>query len=113
MEKQWSLESIDTDGNRVDFVISRLPCRVGRSKDNDLVIANLGLSRLHAILVRDISGPLRLIDENSTNGTFVDGKELKAMEAVRRTMPYSRAAATTSTSVSWGLPAGRDDPRFG
>ena len=38
MEKQWSLESIDTDGNRVDFVISRLPCRVGRSKDNDLVI---------------------------------------------------------------------------
>ncbi len=77
MEKQWSLESIDTDGNRVDFVISRLPCRVGRSKDNDLVIANLGLSRLHAILVRDISGPLRLIDENSTNGTFVNRQRIE------------------------------------
>ena len=77
MEKQWSLESIDTDGNHVDFVISRLPCRVGRSKDNDLVIANLGLSRLHAIMVRDISGQLRLIDENSTNGTFVNRQRIE------------------------------------
>lgn len=72
MEKQWSLESIGAGGTHVDFVITRLPCRVGRSKENDLVIANLGLSRFHAILVRDITGQIRLIDENSTNGTFVN-----------------------------------------
>ncbi len=83
MDKQWSLESIDTDGTRVDFVITHLPCRVGRSKENDLVIANLGLSRLHAILVRDISGQLRLIDENSTNGTFVNRQRIEGYSLLK------------------------------
>jgi len=72
MENQWSLESFDADGSRVDFVIAQLPCRVGRSKGNHLVIANLGLSRFHATLARDITGQLRLIDENSSNGTYVN-----------------------------------------
>ena len=72
MEKQWSLESFGADGANIDFVITQLPCRIGRSKENDLVIANLGLSRVHATIARDISGQLRLVDENSTNGTFVN-----------------------------------------
>lgn len=72
MEKQWALESVDADGTHTEFLITRLPCRVGRSKENDLVISNLGLSRFHAVLARDITGQLRLIDENSTNGTFVN-----------------------------------------
>lgn len=72
MEKQWLLESFGTEGAHTHFVITHLPCRVGRSKDNDLVIANLGLSRAHAVLARDISGQIRLTDENSTNGTFVN-----------------------------------------
>lgn len=77
LEKQWSLESFGTDGVRVDFVIAQLPCRIGRSKENDLVIANLGLSRVHAVLARDISGQIRLIDENSTNGTFVNRRRVE------------------------------------
>lgn len=77
LEKQWSLESIGADGSRVDFVITRLPCRIGRSKENDLVIANLGLSRVHALLALDITGQLRLIDENSTNGTFVNRQRIE------------------------------------
>lgn len=77
MEKQWCLESFGTDGVRVDFVIAQLPCRIGRSKENDLVIANLGLSRAHAVLARDISGQIRLIDENSTNGTFVNRRRVE------------------------------------
>lgn len=73
MEKQWFLDSFGAGGAQVDFfVITKLPCRIGRGKENDLVIADLGLSRAHAVLVRDISGQLRLIDENSTNGTFVN-----------------------------------------
>ena len=72
MEKQWTLESIGADGAHVDFVIAQLPCHVGRNKENDLVIGNLGLSRVHAIITRDISGQLKLIDDNSTNGTFVN-----------------------------------------
>jgi len=72
LEKQWSLEAFGTDDARADFVITKLPCRIGRGKENDLVIPNLGLSRFHAVLVRDISGKIRLVDENSTNGTFVN-----------------------------------------
>lgn len=72
MDKQWYLESFRTDGEHVDFVITQLPCRIGRSKENELVIADLDLSRIHAVLARDISGKLRLIDLNSTNGTFVN-----------------------------------------
>ena len=72
MEKQWSLESITTNGDHVDFMISKLPFRIGRGKDNDLVIGNLGLSRNHAAFALDISGHLRLIDEDSTNGSFVN-----------------------------------------
>lgn len=72
MEKQWFLEPFGTDDARLDFVITQLPCRIGRGKENDLVIPNLGLSRFHAVLVQDISGQIRLVDENSTNGTFVN-----------------------------------------
>lgn len=72
MDNQWALESAGSDGSCTQFLITRLPCQIGRSKENDLVIANLGLSRIHASLTRDITGQMRLIDENSTNGTFVN-----------------------------------------
>ena len=77
MEKQWSLESFGANGTHLDFLITQLPCRIGRSKENDLVIANLGLSRIHAVISRDISGQLRLTDENSTNGTFVNRQRIE------------------------------------
>lgn len=76
MDTQWVLESCCKDGTYSDHVISRLPCRVGRAKENDLVIANLGLSRTHAVLERDISGRLRLVDTNSTNGSFVNRQRI-------------------------------------
>ncbi len=69
MEKLWSLESFGTDGAHIVFAITQLPCRIGRGKESDLLISNLGLSRSHAVLIRDISGQLRLVDEN---GTFVN-----------------------------------------
>lgn len=76
MEKQWSLESVGADGSRLDFMINQLPCHIGRAKENDLTIASLGLSRVHAMISRDISGQLRLTDENSTNGTFVNRRRV-------------------------------------
>lgn len=83
MEKQWSLESFSDDGSRVEFVIASLPCRIGRGKENDLVIADLGLSRNHAVLARDISGQLRLSDENSTNGTFVNRQRIEGYQLLQ------------------------------
>jgi EAL domain-containing protein (putative c-di-GMP-specific phosphodiesterase class I) len=76
LENQWALESAGPRGSRTQFLITRLPCRIGRSKENELVIADLGLSRVHATLTNDITGQLRLIDENSTNGTFVNRQRI-------------------------------------
>ena len=44
MENQWALESAGSNGTCTQFLITRLPCQIGRSKENDLLIANLGLS---------------------------------------------------------------------
>ena len=40
-----------------------------------IVIVNEGVSRLHAMIVRDDSG-YKVEDLNSTNGTWVNGKQL-------------------------------------
>jgi EAL domain-containing protein (putative c-di-GMP-specific phosphodiesterase class I) len=76
LETQWALESVSPDGTRTQFLIAQLPCQIGRGKDNDLVLSDLGLSRVHATLAPDITGKLRLIDENSTNGTFVNRQRI-------------------------------------
>lgn len=83
MEKRWSLESFNDDGSRAEFPITCLPFRIGRGKENDLIIAHLGLSRHHAILARDISGQLRLSDENSTNGTFVNRQRIDGYQLLK------------------------------
>ncbi len=77
MEKQWFLESIAADGSHITHTVHALPFRIGREAGNDLVVTTLGLSRHHALLIRDISGLLRLTDLNSTNGTFVNRERVE------------------------------------
>nr|WP_263324544.1 type VII secretion protein EssC [Neobacillus sp. Marseille-Q6967] len=49
---------------------------IGRTEHNDIVLANRFVSASHAKLsFRD--GQWRITDQNSTNGTFVDGKRVK------------------------------------
>lgn len=54
---------------------------IGRGEDNDVVLANSRVSRVHA---RVICGPdgLVLVDNNTTNGTFVDGTLLRGPGAI-------------------------------
>lgn len=46
---------------------------VGRSSSNDIRIDNAFVSRVHCQIIQDDNGNFRLIDTNSTNGTFVNG----------------------------------------
>lgn len=50
---------------------------VGRSANNDIVLPNKMVSKLHAYF-RQVpgSGVVQLVDMNSTNGTFVNGTKL-------------------------------------
>ena len=46
--------------------------RIGRARDNDIVIPDNSVSKYHCQIVRD-GDSLYLIDLNSTNGTFANG----------------------------------------
>jgi len=50
--------------------------RIGRTGDNDLVVADLSVSRRHAELRKSASGSYEIIDLGSHNGTFLNGKRV-------------------------------------
>jgi len=62
-------------GAGIDFPLYEGTIRIGRELDNDLVIPENQVSRHHAE-VRCQSRTCRLVDLNSTNGTFVNGQKL-------------------------------------
>ncbi len=59
-----------------EFVIAGDVIRVGKAPDNDLVLADETVSRVHFEIVRDAKGYL-VRDMKSTNGTFLDSAEVK------------------------------------
>jgi len=73
----WILESELEDGNRVTF---RLPDGagkpVGRSAGAEFILDVALVSRLHCRLTATDPG-LEVVDLDSTNGTFVNGKPIK------------------------------------
>jgi len=59
-----------------EHFISSDVIRVGKASENDLVVTDDTVSRVHFEIVRDAKGYL-LRDLKSTNGTFLDGAEIK------------------------------------
>ncbi len=55
---------------------------IGRSKDNDIIIDDLSVSRKHAILERDETGKFYITDLNSSNGTFVNNVRITEKTAI-------------------------------
>ena len=65
--------------DKVSFYTSEV--LVGRTDDNDIVLAGENVSMHHARLVMDGS-QLVITDLKSTNGTFVNGRKLSAPHVV-------------------------------
>ncbi len=61
---------VTSDGSRID--ISHVPFTIGRASWNDLVLANMAVSRAHARIVLE-DGKLVVEDLGSRNGIIVDG----------------------------------------
>ncbi len=51
---------------------------IGRESKNDIVIPDINVSRVHAEIRQDESGAWILTDLGSTNGTFVNGRQIKS-----------------------------------
>jgi hypothetical protein len=49
---------------------------IGRSRESDIFLEDLAVSRLHATIYRDEMGGYLLRDENSANGTSVNGQRI-------------------------------------
>jgi hypothetical protein len=49
---------------------------IGRSRDSDVFLDDLAVSRLHTMIYRDEQGRYILHDENSANGTYVNGQRV-------------------------------------
>jgi pSer/pThr/pTyr-binding forkhead associated (FHA) protein len=65
-----------------EFVIRKSVTTLGRALDNDIVIESGDVSRHHARF-EFVDDALRLVDLNSTNGTRINGKSVRALTTVR------------------------------
>lgn len=67
----------------VKFSLDRDKTRIGRGKDNDIVIDDELISKSHALIERSLFGGdsdifrYIIIDENSTNGTQANGERIQ------------------------------------
>ncbi len=73
-EREWMLISRNEEmkGQRITIEDR---CTIGRAKDNTICIPVISLSRHHATLALK-EGKLSVRDEQSANGTFVNGKQI-------------------------------------
>jgi hypothetical protein len=49
---------------------------IGRSRESDIVLEDDAVSRVHAVITRDETGTYRIHDQNSANGTYVNGQRI-------------------------------------
>lgn len=65
--------------DRTPSAVLSLPTRklrIGRATDNDVVVSDLSVSRHHAELRRTSRGEYEIVDLNSHNGTYLNGRRI-------------------------------------
>ena len=66
-----------------EYALERRKVTIGSASDNDFVITEPTVSRHHAVIRRRF-GKHRLVDLESTNGTFVNGRRISGSTAIGR-----------------------------
>jgi len=66
------------------YRIEDFPCRVGRSADCDITLAEPSISSLHAVLALTPQGSVQIEDQWSTNGIYLDRRRVTQLLVDRR-----------------------------
>lgn len=64
-----------------EYIVLKDEVSLGRGEDNDIVIPHASVSRTHARLLKR-NGAFELTDLNSTNGSFVDDRQIRGSTVV-------------------------------
>jgi predicted component of type VI protein secretion system len=64
------------EGKRFEYKVDKEKLGIGRENENDLVLSYSSVSRKHATLDKRVFG-YYLMDNNSTNGTIVNGEYIR------------------------------------
>ncbi len=67
---------IFADNEEIRHKIDHTPWRIGRARNNNLILDHASVSRLHAEIRRDALGQFTLQDLGSLNGVFVNGEAI-------------------------------------
>jgi hypothetical protein len=67
----------DEGGEVLDFEIEPGWTRIGRSVAADIRLDDPSVSRRHALVVSEPGEPLRVLDDRSLNGVFVNAEEVE------------------------------------
>lgn len=90
------------------FSVPAAGLRLGRSRSNDIHIADEELSRNHCLFELESSGALRVIDLASANGTFVNSEQLGGEACVLKTGDIIEAGTSILKVVDEDTPDGAD-----
>jgi len=68
--------AIEEDGGERLFALDRTITHIGRGFTSDLQLEDVSVSRRHAIVTQR-RGAVRILDDRSSNGTFVNGRQVQ------------------------------------
>ncbi len=67
---------VTQDEKKLRYAITRTTWRIGRGRDNEMILHDNSVSRRHAEIHRDQGDVFTLYDLDSLNGVFVDGERI-------------------------------------
>lgn len=70
-------------GEQSSIILKKVPFKVGRKTENDLVIGDARVSREHAQFIEE-SGDYFVVDNQSKHGTFVNGERIEGRRKLAR-----------------------------
>lgn len=81
----WEIIVQSPDTYRTEYSIKPGKTTLGRMSSHEIVISDESASRTHAVLELDSSDRLVIWDAGSTNGTFVNGREITGPQVLMHT----------------------------